>query len=234
MTAQALAHHTNPAAEIFDTLVRERKSVRAFRPDPVPRELIEHLLELCGQSASNCNTQPWRVEIVSGETKAALSAALWADAQHMQTSADIPYLREHYPEDFVRRQIDHTQCQYDTYGISREDMAGRMGILQRNMNFFGAPHTAMLLMPAFGNEREAADLGLFAQTFMLALTAHGLASVPQTAVGLFAGPIRRVLGYPDDHQLLFALSFGYEDSGNPEARLEQEREPLTSWVRFHH
>jgi hypothetical protein len=48
-----------------------------------------------------------------------------------------------------------------------------------------------------------------AQTFLLPLTAHGFAGVPQTLLGLFAAPIWAHPGVPDEMKLLFGISFGY-------------------------
>jgi hypothetical protein len=50
-------------------------------------------------------------------------------------------------------------------------------------------------MPSFyDNVRTAGDVGMFAQTFLLSLAAHGLAGVPQTYLGFHAEPARKVLG----------------------------------------
>lgn len=219
-------------ADLFSTLVHQRRSVRAFRPDPLPKSTIEHLLTLASQAPSNANTQPWRVEIVSGESRDRLSAALLEDAFANRLSPDIPYLTDQYPQQLLERRAAHLTLQQAAFGVERTDPTGRKGIIESNFTFFGAPHVAILLLPSFGNEREAADLGLFAQNFMLALTAHGLASCPQTALGLFSTPIRRQLGIGPDYKVLFAISFGYEDVGKPGARFEQGRAPLQEWVRF--
>ena len=223
---------TPSTANVFSELVHQRRSVRAFRPDPVPRATIEQLLALASQAPSNANTQPWRVEVVSGASRDRLSAALLEDAFANRLSADIPYLTDDYPQRLLERRAAHLTLQQAAFGVERTDPTGRKGIIEGNFTFFGAPHVAVLLLPSFGNEREAADLGLFAQTFMLALSAHGLASCPQTALGLFCAPIRQQLGIGPDYKVLFAISFGYEDVGKRGARFEQGRAPLEEWVRF--
>jgi nitroreductase len=50
--------------DIFD-VIRQRRSVRLYQPDPVPREEIEALLEAARWAPSNVNTQPWRIQIVA-------------------------------------------------------------------------------------------------------------------------------------------------------------------------
>lgn len=81
--------------------------------------------------------------------------------------------------------------------------------------------------------REATDLGLYAQTLMLALTARGIASCAQGALGLYPPIVRRELGLPEDHRLLFGVAFGFEDSAAPANTARNDRAPLHEAVRFH-
>ena len=78
-----------------------------------------------------------------------------------------------------------------------------------NFRFFDAPVVAFFMLPDSFGLREACDLGMFAQTVMLGLTAQGLGSCPQTTLGFMAKQIREVIDVPDHHKLMFGLSFGY-------------------------
>ena len=42
----------------FDDVVRGRRSIRGYKPDPVPRALIEEIIGLAMRSPSSMNTQP--------------------------------------------------------------------------------------------------------------------------------------------------------------------------------
>lgn len=224
---------TSDLIEAFRAIVAQRRSVRAFRPTPVPEATIREIFELAQWSPSNCNTQPWSVFVASGATRDRMKQALLAHIDgggHQQ--GDMPYLRKLYPEDFQTRQVAHIQCQQQALGIDREDKASRAGLLRQQLSFFGAPHVAFLFMPAWGNEREASDVGMFAQSLLLALTAFGLAGLPQTLLGLYAPVVREVLGVGDEVKLLFGISFGYEDTGGLGVRLDQPREGWGSTVRL--
>ena len=49
----------------------ERRSVRHFAPDPVPRALLENALRVAGSAPSGANQQPWTFVVISDdETKA--------------------------------------------------------------------------------------------------------------------------------------------------------------------
>ena len=51
----------------FQQLMFERRSIRGYQPDPVPRELLDEIIEVAAQSPSSMNTQPWHVHVVTGD-----------------------------------------------------------------------------------------------------------------------------------------------------------------------
>jgi len=56
-----------PSAEATLTLLRERRSVRQYKPDPVPEEMLEQILEAGRWAPSASNRQPWSFIIVRDE-----------------------------------------------------------------------------------------------------------------------------------------------------------------------
>ncbi len=103
----------------------------------------------------------------------------------------------------------------------------------RNFTFVDAPHVAFLFLPEPFGLREAADLGMYAQTLMLAMTANGLGSCPQTALSFQADFVREVLGVEAGNKLLFGISFGYPDESAPANRCVTDRAALADTVTFH-
>ncbi|MBW2027526.1 MAG: nitroreductase family protein [Deltaproteobacteria bacterium] len=60
--------------EEFIDLLQKRRSVRRYKPDPVPREALEKILEACRYTPSAGNSQPWEFILVQDpETKKGLS-----------------------------------------------------------------------------------------------------------------------------------------------------------------
>ena len=60
----------------FLDLAEKRCSVRAYKPDSVPEELLQQVLEAGRLAPSACNKQPWRFIVVRSETgRRALGAA---------------------------------------------------------------------------------------------------------------------------------------------------------------
>ena len=205
-----MSMHERPAMTI-DEAIRRRRSVRGFLPDEVPEATLREVFELAQWSPSNCNVQPWTPHVVSGEALKRLREALVAAGMR-----DEP-IKPDWPADgkftgvYRERQVDAAQQLYGAMGVARSDVVGRKMAYIRNHAFFDAPHAVLIFMPAPFDTREAADIGMYAQTLMLALTARGIASCAQGALGLFPEIIREQLGIPQNYKLLFGVSFGYED-----------------------
>ena len=53
--------------------IQNRRSIRAFRPDPVPKATIEQILQISQRAPSGTNTQPWHVYVCAGAVRQAIS-----------------------------------------------------------------------------------------------------------------------------------------------------------------
>ena len=47
--------------------INQRKSIRAFKPDPVPRDVLTKILEGAIRAPSWANTQPWEFAVATGK-----------------------------------------------------------------------------------------------------------------------------------------------------------------------
>jgi nitroreductase len=195
----------------FADVVTRRRSVRGFLPTPIPEHLLREIFVLAREAPSNCNTQPWLTYVVSGERRVKLRESLLAAVTSESPSVDVPYESKLYAGIYKERQQDCAARLYAAMGIAREDQQARAQALLENYGFFGAPHVGFICVPSFAGLREMVDVGMYVQTLMLGMAAHGIASCPQTALGMYVRPVRAALDIPADQKLLLGLSFGYED-----------------------
>ena len=219
-------------ARIFDAVVAARRSLRAFLPEPVDPATLEAVFAVAQRAPSNCNTQPWLVHVASGSALDGLRQEVPGKFMAGDISMDFPYDGS-YDGVYKERQYGAAQALYDSVNIAREDKAGRHEQFMRNFVFFDAPHVAFLFLPEPFGLREAADLGMYAQTLMLAMTAHGLGSCPQAALSFQANFIREQLGVDAANKLLFGISFGYPDPAAPANTCTTDRAALADTVTFH-
>ncbi|GAA2683710.1 MULTISPECIES: nitroreductase [Actinosynnema] len=217
---------------LADRLIRGRRATRAFLPTPVPQETLEAVFTLAGAAPSNSNAQPWQVEVVSGAAKDRLAAALVAAHATGHRSVDFPHSHDVYSPTHLRRRAEAGAALYGALGIGREAEARRAAYDERSLEFYGAPHVALLFAPDSGDPRLTADVGMYAQTLLLALEAHGVASCPQALLSFYADVVRENLGVIGG-KLLFGVAFGHAD---PEAAVNAVtvgRAPLGETTRFH-
>ncbi len=213
--------------------LQQRRSIRAYRPDPVPDALIRELIELAARAPSNCNIQPWHIAVASGDSVRRLRSAL---QQYLQSgaaptpgfAAATTQLQAHHRE----RQVDCAQRYYQALGIERSDRAARQGVAQRNWAFFDAPHVAFISMPSTMNQSNALDVGMFVQSLMLLMTERGLGSIAQGALAQYPQPIFAALDIPEGNAILCGLSFGYPKAQAQINALHMPRAELDQYCSF--
>ncbi|WIX98466.1 nitroreductase [Amycolatopsis mongoliensis] len=193
---------------LVERLIRDRRATRAFLPDPVPDETIEAVFRLAGAAPSNSNAQPWQVEVVSGAARDNFAEALVAAGRAGRQTVDFPYSDGIYSPVHQRRRAEFGAVLYD------------------------APHVALLYAPESGDARLTADVGMYAQTLLLAMAAYGVASCPQTLLSFYADTVRETLGVTGG-KLLFGIAFGYADPTAAINSVAVGREPLEKTTRFH-
>ncbi|OLO05301.1 nitroreductase [Salinicola socius] len=218
----------------FKETVRTRRSYRGFLPTCVPDAVLNEILQDAQNAPSNCNTQPWHTHIVRGAKLAELSMAMHADNDAGRHTPDFTFDMEEFVEPYLGRQKAQGKAYYEAMNVMRADADGRHRAAAKNLSFFGAPQIALLFMPFFGdNVRVGGDIGMYGQTFLLSLAARGLGGIPQTMLGFFAGTVRKVLDIPENHKMLFGISFGYPDEDAPGNRMRMDRVPVSESVTFH-
>ena len=225
---------TADAAAMLDGVIRSRKSVRAFRPDPVPKPQLMEILEIARAAPSNFNSQPWRVHLLTGEAKRALGEAI-LKAHISNTVSPFSPFPEPLPSDCGARVDDFGRRYYSALGIDRADTAARARQTGRNFVFFDAPVGLIFTIHAALTKHSWFDFGLFLQTLMLAAHVRGLATCPQVSFVRFQPVIAEQLGLGPEEMVTCGISLGYADVQAAVNRLNMPRVPLegfTCWLGF--
>jgi hypothetical protein len=217
----------------LDHAIALRRSVRGYLPAEVPEQTIRAVFQLAQAAPSNCNIQPWIAHVLSGDSLRRLGERMVAASEAgIPPDPDFSADRK-FTGVYRERQVDAAVQLYGAMGIERHDRPRRDWAYRRNLAFFGAPHAVLVFMHGAFEEREAVDLGIYAQTLMLAMTARGIASCAQGALSLYPTIIREHLGLPPTNRLIFGISFGYEDEGVAANRARVGRAELDQSVVFH-
>jgi nitroreductase len=213
--------------------ILKRRSVRAFKSDPIPQEILNTILATASAAPSNCNTQPWHLAIVSGEARERLEQAIFDEIESGKPpSGAFKSGDKDLSGVYRERQIKCAMDYYATVGIERGDKDKRNALMLKNWEFFGAPHVGFLSMPKSMGEVNAVDVGIYLQTLMLLLVEHGLASCPQGALAYYPGPIFDIADIPEGNAILCGISFGYPEEDAQINKVPFSRENLDAMVSF--
>ena len=210
----------------YDTLtdiLTSRTSCRAFRPDPVPDDVITKIVDAARHVPSWCNAQPWQVTITKGDATDRFRDAMLAEATKgtpPQPDLDWP---SKYSGDYAERRRTCGFQLYDAVGIDKSDRAARKTQMLRNYALFDAPHVAIIHSPKELGPYGAMDSGGFVTAFALAANALGVATIAQAAIAAYAPLVREHFGIGDDRLVLCAISFGYADAGATINQFRTER-----------
>jgi nitroreductase len=225
-----------------DAAIESRFSCRAFLRDrPVPREAIEQILSVARRAPSGTNHQPWKVYVLQGETRDALSRKVCEahDAVFADPSLAAGYREDfdYYPEKWVSPYIDRRRengwSLYGLLGIQKGEKAKMHAQHQRNSVFFDAPVGLMFTVDKVLGRGSLMDIGMFIQNIMVAARARGLHTCPQAAWDEYASVVKPHIGASDEEVLLCGMSLGYADEAalvNTYGTPREAVEAFTRWV----
>ncbi len=212
--------------------IKARKSIRAFLPRPVPKQVLEEILELAARSPSFANTQPWEVAVIGGEIMEQVKEALLqAVSSEVPAAPDIPYPT--FAEPYLSRLREEGHMLYQILGIKREDKEARKEWSLQGRKFFDAPNGLVFYLDKELGSWSLFDLGLFSQTVMLVALAFGLGTCALAAVVAYPQVLRRILGIPDEKRIVCGMAIGYPDWQHPANKLESLREAVSSFTRWY-
>lgn len=230
---------TPDTTDAVDAAITSRRSVRAFLPTPVPRQTIEDILAVASRAPSGVNTQPWKVTVLTGRAKDALSQKILAEhdarAAAGSTGADVGEY-DYYPTEWAPPYIDRRRkVGWDLYGllgIAKGDKARMHAQHGRNYRFFDAPVGMIFTIDRILRQGSWLDYGMFLQNVMTAARARGLDTCPQAAFIGFYSLIEEHLNLPRTEMVVCGMSLGWADEAAPENKLVTEREPVAGFTRF--
>ncbi len=222
------------AAEIVDEAMLTRRSVRAFLPRPVDDETIRDILRVAARAPSGTNMQPWKVYVVSGERKEALSEAILSSGVRPEKIEwdEYKYYPDKFFEPYLARRRAVGYALYSLLGIGRREVERMRAQHDRNFTFFDAPVGLIFTIDRRLNKGSWVDLGMFLQSVMIAARGRDLHTCPQAAFAPYHRQIRPILGIPDEEVVVCGMALGHEDVSKPENALRSERAPLEEFVSF--
>lgn len=123
----------------FEALVQARKSIRGFKNEPVPRDVIEDIIEVAKRAPSSMNTQPWHVHVLTGAPlEQVRKRNMEAMMVHAKPKREIN-VSDEYQGIHRTRQVDIAKKLFGAMGIARDDKQRRQDWVLRGFRQFDAP-----------------------------------------------------------------------------------------------
>jgi nitroreductase len=214
--------------------IEQRKSIRAFKPDPVPREILTRILQVALRAPSTDNTQPWEFAAVTGkpldELKQALSQSMGMPGEF---TPDIPFPVLSYRPPYLDRSKRQGRKVFEAMGIARDDWPKRMEWYNYMARFMDAPVGLIVYVERYLGAYAILDTGLFLENLMLAALTHGLGTCTQMAPVLHPEILRQKLNIPESKLIICAVAIGYPQEDAPVNQVHSEREPLETFATWY-
>jgi len=210
-----------------------RKSIRGYKPEPVPRGILREILDIATRAPSTMNTQPWEITVVTGKV---LDNIRQGNIE-MLTSGAVPHAETRFSPfegEYRQRQVDLAIELFRLMGIAREDKEKRAEWMQRGFRFFDAPAAIILSMDRSLDESplNLLDIGAIMQTICLTALNYGLGTCIEDQGIMFPEVVRRFTAIPESKRMVICIAIGYPNWDFPANKLESTREPLESFVTW--
>lgn len=214
------------------TALAKRKSTRAFLNKEVPIKTVNAILEQAKTAPSGVNTQPWKVAVLSGQSKKDLEQKMESEFRAGNKGVmDYQYYPEQWEAEYKQRRKACGLLMYSTLQIKREDKQRQLDQWAANYRAFDAPIMLLFFIDKIMEKGSYVDYGMFLQSIMLSAVEHGLATCPQAALAEYPEIVKKELGY-EDQVLICGMALGYEDTTKDVNNYRTGREDLDKLVRY--
>ncbi|MBV1688850.1 nitroreductase [Novosphingobium sp. G106] len=218
----------------YDEVILGRRSIRGYRSDPVPKGLIEEIINLVMRAPSSYNSQPWSFFVISGEPLNRIRAG---NVERMV--AGVPESREFragqpFAGSHRDRQVGVAKQLFSAMGIAREDKDRREEWMLRGFRQFDAPVCVIITYDrALADSDDTPfDCGGVANALVNAAWSRGLGTVINSQ-GIMQSPVvREHAGIPDDQVIMKSIALGWPDETFPANAVVSERKPLAETLNF--
>lgn len=218
---------------ILEEVVRGRRSIRKFRRDPIPGEVLRGILDQARWAPSWGNTQPWEFVVLTGE-----ALEEYRTTMHRMMLAGEPFtpeipMPETWPKPQKKRYAETGKIVLAAMGIEREDREGRMRFYENMALLFDAPCLVVACLDAESRmEYAMLDMGLILQTLCLSAYDRGIGScILAVSIG-YPALLRRMASIPDDRRIVMGVALGYPETDHPLNRFARVRADIGEFVRW--
>lgn len=231
---------TQDQTAIVDSVITARHSVRAFLDTPVDTQTIKDILTVASRAPSGTNSQPWKVYVVTGDTRAQLIDNIFTAKQAIADDPSLadkfqetyPYYPTEWISPFIDRRRENGWGLYGLLGIQKGDKEKMAAQQDRNFKLFDAPVGLFFTVNKVMGTGSKMDIAMMIQNVMIAAKARGLDTCPQAAFNHFHPVVLETIGAGDDEELVCTVALGYADESDIVNTFITPRVPVDEFAVF--
>ncbi len=210
-------------------VIKERKSIRAFKPDIIPKETVEEILTLAANAPSAINLQPWELYVVMGDEKARLSRRLLKAYREKKISCSPGNVKP-LAEQFSKRGVASFELMNPYLEKIGQDF--NVFINEGSCNFYGAPVAIILCLDNAFSKARLVDIGIILGYITLIAYDFGLGTCPIGLISAYEDDIKELLDIPENKDVVIGIAMGYPDWTSPINEFKTPRDSIDSFVRW--
>ncbi len=219
----------------FTQFSASRKSTRGFQGKPVPKDVVEEIINTAKLAPTSYNTQTWHIHAVAGNVLKKIR-----EGNTKNTLAGKPHVRDFpYKEDYEgghrHNQIDVAIQLFEAKGIGRDNKEKRMDWMLRGFRQFDAPLSLVLTYDKYLEPAAITHFGLgsLAYGIMLAAWERGIGCVINGQGIMQSDVVREHANIPDDQNIMICIAMGYPDDSLAANHVRSTRAENSSFVEYH-
>jgi len=221
----------------YEDIAQARRSIRGYKLDPIPREILEEIIHIAKQAPSSMNTQPWHFHVLTGEP---LERIRKGNTEKMMAGSSVDReikLNHGYEGPHRERQIEIAVQLFEAMGIARDDKERRMDWVMRGFRQFDAPVSIVITVDKALADDTIAHFDCGAATYGLVLAAwsKGIGSVINGQGIMQSSVVRENANIPEDQVIMTCVAMGYPDETFVANDVKSRRSPndkVASFIGF--
>ena len=221
----------------YEAIALDRRSIRGYKPDPIPRQILEEIIHIAKQAPSSMNTQPWHFHVLTGEP---LERIRKGNTEKMMAGSAVDReikLNHGYQGPHRERQIEIAVQLFEAMGIARDDKERRMDWVMRGFRQFDAPVSIVITVDKALADDTIAHFDCGAATYGLVLAAwsKGIGSVINGQGIMHSSVVRENAMIPEDQVIMTCVAMGYPDDSFVANDVKSRRTPndkVASFIGF--
>ncbi|MBM4323111.1 MAG: nitroreductase [Deltaproteobacteria bacterium] len=209
--------------------IQERKSIRAFKSDPIPREKIEDLLRLAVKAPSAINLQPWEFIVVTGEERERLSRRLIKAYNEKKISCGPGNVKP-MPKTVTKRGAKTLELMapfFQEMGVNLDQFVN-----EESCNFYGAPVAILICLDDSFPKSRLVDIGIVLGYLILIAHEFELETCPIGLITAYEDEMKDTLNIPDNKSVVIGIALGHSDTSSPINRFKSQRDGIDNFIRW--